>query len=58
MALYDWETASQATAYTKAADRKRLAADAAALIAGNQTTNRNCPTDVSHRKASESNSNG
>ena len=58
MALYDWETASQATVYTKAADRKRLAADAAALIASDQTTNTNCPTDVSHRRASGRNSNG
>lgn len=33
MAIYDWTTASQATIYTRAADRKRLAADAMPLLA-------------------------
>jgi hypothetical protein len=32
MAIYDWETAAQATAYTKKADRKRLAWDALPLL--------------------------
>ncbi len=39
MALYDWETASQATTYTRQADKKRMAGEAAKLIANNS-----CPT--------------
>jgi integrase len=39
MALYDWETANQATAYTRAADRKRLAGEAASMIATDQSAN-------------------
>ena len=33
MAIYDWTTEKQATAYTRAADRKRLAAARMGLIA-------------------------
>lgn len=33
MALFDWTSEKQANTYTAAADRKRLAADAARLIA-------------------------
>lgn len=33
MALYDWQNVAQATPYTAAADRKRLAAEAAPLLA-------------------------
>jgi integrase len=36
MAMFGWESARQATTYTAAADRKRLAADAARLVAGEQ----------------------
>jgi integrase len=51
MALFDWETASQATTYTAAADRKRLAAEAAKLLeVGEQSENTECPTEVSHQK--------
>lgn len=45
MALYDWSTASQANTYTRAADKKRLAEEAAKLIA-----NGNCPTTLPHQK--------
>lgn len=38
MAIYDWTTASQATVYTRAADRKRLAADAMPLLASGTKT--------------------
>lgn len=34
MALYDWSTPAQANVYTAAADRKRLAGDAARLMVG------------------------
>jgi integrase len=44
MALYDWDTAAQANVYTAAADRKRLAGEAAKLLADDQTENKICPT--------------
>jgi integrase len=44
MALYDWDTAVQANVYTAAADRKRLAGEAARLLAGDQIEN----TELSH----------
>ena len=44
MALFDWESAAQANVYTRAADRKRLAGEAARLLAGDQTEN----TELSH----------
>jgi hypothetical protein len=50
MAMYGWESARQATTYTAAADRKRLAADAARLVAGEQKEDMNCLTKVSHQK--------
>ena len=51
MALFDWDTSSQATTYTAAANRKRLAGSAAKLLgAGEQTKNVECPTEVSHQK--------
>jgi integrase len=50
MAMFGWESARQATTYTAAADRKRLAADAARLVAGEQNVEMDCPTKVSHRK--------
>jgi hypothetical protein len=40
----------QATTHTAAADRKRLAADAARLVAGEQKKEMDCPTEVSHQK--------
>lgn len=46
MALYDWTSEKQANGYTAAANRKRMAAEAARrLIAGDQIANRECPTD-------------
>jgi integrase len=53
MALFDWTSPSQATVYTAAADRKRLAKQAAQLMVG-QFGN-NCPTskEVPHRKISD-----
>lgn len=53
MALFDWTSASQATVYTAAADRKKLAKQAAQLMVG-QFGN-DCPTsdEVPHRKASD-----
>src|SRR6516164_234430 len=39
MALFDWETANQATTYTAAANRKRLAGEAAKLLTGDQKEN-------------------
>jgi hypothetical protein len=51
MALFDWETASQANTYTAAANRKRLAGEAAKLLAaGEQSGNTECPTEMSHQK--------
>jgi integrase len=44
MALYDWSSEKQANIYTAAANRKRLAAQAAQLLAPDQTAN----TEVSH----------
>lgn len=38
MALYDWTSEKQANAYTAAADRKKLAGEAATLIAGERET--------------------
>jgi integrase len=45
MALYDWTTAAQANVYTEAANRKRMAGEAARLVARDQTTNTDCPTE-------------
>jgi integrase len=50
MALYDWTTAAQANVYTAAADRKRMAGEAARLIASDQTTNADCPTPIAPPK--------
>jgi hypothetical protein len=43
MALFDWDTAAQANVYTAAADRKRLAGEAARLLASDQTENAELP---------------
>jgi integrase len=52
MALFDWTSASQATVYTAAADRKRLARQAAQLMVGQFG---DCPTEsgLPHRKISD-----
>jgi hypothetical protein len=41
MAMFGWETSQQATTYTASADRKRLAAEAARLMASDQIANAN-----------------
>jgi integrase len=51
MAMYGWSSPSQAVVYTQAANRKKLAAEAARLLSDNkQTENMDCPTEVSHRE--------
>ncbi|MFY9768915.1 MAG: tyrosine-type recombinase/integrase [Xanthobacteraceae bacterium] len=45
MALYDWTSEKQANVYTAAANRKRLAGQAAQLLARDQSAN----TEVSHQ---------
>jgi integrase len=46
MALFDWKSPKQANVYTAAADKKRLAADAAKLIVGDRIANVDCPTAI------------
>jgi integrase len=53
MALYDWTTAGQATVYTAAADRKKLAGRAAGLIDADQTTNADLPHSIAPPKKAE-----
>jgi integrase len=48
MAVFGWESAKEATKYTKAANRKRLAA--AAMRLEDQNENPDCPTELSHHK--------
>jgi hypothetical protein len=50
MAVFGWESEKEATKYTKAADRKRMAADAMALPAREQKEEVDCPTEVPHQK--------
>lgn len=45
MALYGWTTASQATVYTAAADRKKLAGEAVRLLSRDRTENERAPPD-------------
>ena len=52
MAMFGWESAREATKYTEAADKKRLAREAANLMLDDQTANGDCLTEVSHRKKS------
>jgi integrase len=52
MALFDWETASQATVYTAAASRKKLAGEAARLLSREPNGNTDCPTELPHQKLS------
>jgi integrase len=45
MAIFDWRTPAQAKVYTDAADRRRLASEAMALLApSDQSSNIECPT--------------
>jgi hypothetical protein len=48
MAVFGWESEQQATKYTKAANRKRLAA--AAMRLEDQNENPDCLTELSHHK--------
>jgi hypothetical protein len=48
MAMFGWESEKEATKYTKAANRKRLAA--AAMRLEDQNENSDCPTELSHRE--------
>lgn len=50
MALYDWTSAKQANVYTAAADRKRLAGDAAKHIATGSEQEHKVSHQVSHLK--------
>jgi integrase len=50
MAMFGWESSRQATTYTASADRKRLAAEAARLMASDQNANMDCPTKLPHRE--------
>lgn len=52
MALYDWTSEKQANVYTASANRKRLAGDAARLIAGDQAVNTELPHLLPHLKNS------
>ena len=49
MAMFDWTTPSQASVYVRAADKKRLAGDAARLMVGafgvGTFQEQNCPTE-------------
>jgi integrase len=48
MALYDWTSAKRANVYTAAADRKRLASEAADHLAGGSKPEPKSPTYESH----------
>jgi integrase len=50
MAMFGWESARQATTYTASADSKRLAAEAARLMANDHIANTDCPTELPHQK--------
>jgi len=50
MAMFGWESSRQASTYTASADRKRLAAAAARLMASDQNANMDCPTELPHRE--------
>jgi integrase len=50
MAMFGWESSRQATTYTASADRKRLAAEAARLMASDHSANIDCPTKLPHQK--------
>lgn len=50
MALFDWTSSSQATTYTKKADKTKLAGEAMKLLERDQTANADCPTQLPHQK--------
>ena len=51
MALFDWTSAAQANAYTGAADRKRMASEAARLMDSGPDRKRNAPPKLPHRNS-------
>lgn len=58
MALFDWVTAAQANTYTADVDRRKLAGEAAGMIAGDQTGNKDCPDGLPRRGESRAKSTG
>jgi hypothetical protein len=52
MALYDWTSEKQANTYTAAANRKRLAAEAAKRLVGRSEPEQKLPHQLPHRKNS------
>jgi integrase len=58
MALYDWTSEKQANTYTAAANRKKLAGEAARLIETDQKANADCPTPLPHPRLSRGISDG
>jgi integrase len=58
MALYDWTSEKQANTYTAAANRKRLAGDAAKLLASGSDPEQKMSQQVSHLKNQKDISNG
>jgi hypothetical protein len=45
MAMFDWDSPRMAEVYTRAAEQKRLAGGAMALISLDRRENENCRTD-------------
>lgn len=50
MALFDWTSSSQATTYTKKADKTKLAGEAMQLLSRDQTANADCPASTAPPK--------
>jgi len=50
VAMFGWESSRQAPICSAAADRKRLAAEAARLMASDHTANTDRPTELPHRE--------
>jgi hypothetical protein len=46
MAMFDWDSPRMAEVYTRAAEQKRLAGGAMALISLDRRENENCRTDA------------
>ncbi len=58
LALYDWTSEKQANTHTAAANRKKLAGEAARLIETDQKANADCPTPLPHPRLSRGISDG
>jgi hypothetical protein len=48
MALFDWTSEKQANVYTAAANKKRMAMEAAKRIVDDHMQNEDCPTFLPH----------